>query len=73
MPLGEQRSSRAGRALRIEQLMSVSNAGQLMPPKRTWIEPKVKVLLEPRQTESNTRSKGYPESLSGSVGNHGNC
>jgi hypothetical protein len=27
---------------RIEQLMSVSNAGQLMPPKSTWFEPKLR-------------------------------
>jgi hypothetical protein len=27
---------------RVEQLMSVSNAGQLMPPKSTWFEPKLR-------------------------------
>jgi uncharacterized protein (DUF1015 family) len=27
---------------RIEQLISVSNAGQLMPPKSTWFEPKLR-------------------------------
>jgi uncharacterized protein (DUF1015 family) len=27
---------------RIEQLISVSDAGQLMPPKSTWFEPKLR-------------------------------
>jgi len=32
----------AMRALSVEQLMQVADAGEIMPPKSTWFEPKLR-------------------------------